>query len=157
MRRAAVAIVALLVLAGCATAEPEPESEPAEKQKSEKTTEAEPAEPTANCIDLDKAALKSLRDGQKKGKVTEGAAVKLSKSAGYGVDYIGALKFGSGDVGLLAMGKPESGGSPWVVADDVAREYLNWGDMATKDSPMGQAAAAAAASPEADAARDCLG
>jgi hypothetical protein len=151
MRRSAATLAALVLLHGCASTEPEPESKP--ESKPEKTAEGQSA---AKCIDLNKSTLKSLRDGRKKGKVTEGAAVKLAESAGYGVDYIAALKFGSGDVGLLAMGKPESGGSPWVVADDVAREYLNWGDMATKDSPMGQAVAAAAASPQADAARGCL-
>lgn len=158
MRRAAVTLAALLVLAGCGGESPESKSEETPKAKAEKTTEkTTEAEPTAKCIHFDKSTLRSLRDGRKKGKVTKGAAVKLAESPGFRVNYIAALKFGSGDVGLLAMGSPKAGEGLWVVADDVAREYLNWGDLATPDSPMGQAAAAAAASPQADAAKDCLG
>lgn len=142
MNRATLLVASVLIAAaGCAA----PESDaPAKK---------------SDCVKLDKGTLDAIAEGLiKKAEITRGYAVKLPTPE-MNLNYIAALEIKDAtgkSTAMLAMGTPEDGGGPWVVADNYAELYLEWGAAATDGSPAKSAAKNAWLSDEGKEAAACL-
>lgn len=153
MKTPAIALLAVLTLAGCTASDPGDDKQKAKKPKSDK-----PA--ASKCVKIKRPFLNSIAEGLKFDdvKILKGRAVKLPKAdQAFGVTYIAALKVKGADSPekvTLGIGSPTEG--PIIAADNVARVFFDWGEAAQEDSPMGEYRDILFLTQQADTAKGCL-